>query len=94
METLVSLQNRLQELEATARKLEQPDEAFRTDRVEPAAEEAFAYARHFYQPCPNRKRLLKMSPRRGCCSNIRFRMSRVKQVRYLRCCIGFLTMYR
>jgi len=55
METLVSLQNRLQELEATARKLEQPDEAFRTDRVEPAAEEAFAYARHFLSTLPEKK---------------------------------------
>lgn len=55
METLVSLQNRLQELETTARKLEQPDEAFRMDRVEPAAEEAFAYARHFLSTLPEQK---------------------------------------
>lgn len=55
METLVSLQNRLQELETTARKLEQPDETFRTDRVEPAAEEAFAYARHFLSTLPEQK---------------------------------------
>jgi aromatic-L-amino-acid decarboxylase len=55
METLVSLQNRLQELEAAARKLEQPDEAFRTDRMEPAADETFTYAHEFLATLPDQK---------------------------------------
>ncbi|PJJ75435.1 glutamate/tyrosine decarboxylase-like PLP-dependent enzyme [Thermoflavifilum aggregans] len=55
MDTLLSLQNRLQELEAISRKLEQPDEAFRKHASEPAAEAAFSYAHEFLSTLPDQK---------------------------------------
>ncbi|MBX5437951.1 MAG: aminotransferase class V-fold PLP-dependent enzyme [Thermoflavifilum sp.] len=55
MDTWTSLQNRLQELEAAALQLEQPDMAFRKQASDAAAEQAFAYARQFLTTLPEQK---------------------------------------
>ncbi|MCL6524143.1 MAG: aminotransferase class I/II-fold pyridoxal phosphate-dependent enzyme [Thermoflavifilum sp.] len=55
MDTLIALQNRLQELETIAQELERPDQAFRANQPDPAAEETFAYAKSFLSSLFNQK---------------------------------------